>query len=59
MLNETSDLLFKKYLTRKTQAWFRGFGRDEPACTAAASPASPGARGAGACAGGPGAASAT
>ncbi len=25
MLNETSDLAFKKYLTSKTQGWFRRF----------------------------------
>ncbi len=58
MLKETSDLAFKKYLTRKTQGWFRRFGRDEPAGTAAAaaSPAPACAGGAGAGAGGPGAA---
>jgi hypothetical protein len=39
MLNETSDLAFKKYLTRKTQGWFQRFRRDEPAGAAAASPA--------------------
>jgi len=32
MLNETSDIAFKAYLTRKIQGCFRrwGLGRDEP-----------------------------
>ncbi len=45
MLTETSDKDFKSYLTRKTQGWFRRWGRDE----SAAAPASgAGAGGAGA-----------
>ena len=39
MLNETSDMVFKAYLTSKTQGWFWRRGRDEPAVT----PAAPGA----------------
>ncbi len=39
MLNETSDMVFKAYLTSKTQRWFWRRGRDEPAVT----PAAPGA----------------
>ncbi len=50
MLNETSDIAFKAYLTHKIQGCFRrwGLGRDEPAA-----PPSPGA---GAGVAGPGAA---
>ena len=45
MLIETNDKDFKSYLTRKTQGWFRRWGRDE----SAAAPASgAGAGGAGA-----------
>jgi hypothetical protein len=48
MLNKTSDLVFKKYLTSKTQGWLRGFLRYEPAGVAMASPAPAGAGDAGA-----------
>ena len=49
MLTETSDKAFKSYLTRKTQGWFRRWGRDESAPAPAALPASgAGAGGAGA-----------
>ena len=37
-LEETSDEAFKAYLTRKTQGWFRRWGRSRPS-VAAASPA--------------------
>ncbi len=33
MLNETSDMVFKDYLTSKTQAWFWRRGRYNPAAT--------------------------
>ena len=31
MLNETSDMAFKAYLTSKIQGWLLRWGRDEPA----------------------------
>ncbi len=42
MLNETSDMAFKAYLTSKTQGWFWHRGRDEPVVDPAA-PLTPGA----------------
>jgi hypothetical protein len=48
MLTETNDKDFKSYLTRKTQGWFRRWGRDESAAAASASGAGAGARAAGA-----------
>jgi hypothetical protein len=48
MLTETNDKDFKSYLTRKTQGWFRRWGRDESAAAASASRAGAGARAAGA-----------
>ncbi len=49
MLTKTSDKVFKSYLTRKTQGWFRRRGRDEAAAAPAASLApGAGAGGAGA-----------
>ena len=49
MFNETSDMMFKAYLTTsKTQGWFWRRGRDNPAATPA-TPLTPcGAGGAGA-----------
>jgi hypothetical protein len=44
MLNKTSDLAFKKYLTSKTQQWLLRFGCNEPAGVTMASPAPAGAR---------------
>ncbi len=38
MLNETSHMVFKAYLTYKTQGWFRRWGRYEPAAAPAAPP---------------------
>jgi hypothetical protein len=51
ILEETADEVFKVYMTRKTQGWFRRWGCPRPS-DAAASPG-PGAahRGAGGCAG--------
>ena len=49
MFNETSDMMFKAYLTTsKTQGWFWRRGRDNPAATPAAPLTPGGARGAGA-----------
>jgi hypothetical protein len=45
MLNESSDMPFKKYLARKCRAWFRGWGRDEPAAAPTASKPSSGGAG--------------
>jgi hypothetical protein len=33
MLEETADEIFKAYMTRKTQGWFRGWGCDAAAAT--------------------------
>ena len=49
MFNETSDMMFKAYLTTsKTQGWFWCRGRDNPAATPAAPLTPGGAGGAGA-----------
>ena len=38
ILEETADEMFKAYMTRKTQGWFRGWGCPRPSDAAAASP---------------------